>query len=409
MDVEEKILLIGNGFDLAHGLPTTYRDFLKRIDPNNNIRSVDCDERIENMIGQPENQECLKRIQALFPSNLWYNYFLKKSNMNQNWCDFESEIEYVDRKLEKINEQLEETRLLELRNLFEQENEILFGFMRYYLSSCEPNSKADDFCILQQGEARSVFGRKTFVIRLTLGYQYDKQDMFSKIETNVDFDDFVKFVVEELNNFTKCLELYLFGFVNKLEVSKIRFINNIFGNKDLRVLTFNYTDTVFRYLNAITSNNICFIHGRAIQNENSNLVLGINEMDENIKPRFTRFRKYFQRFEKNCGLEYREWIKYFNWKDKGKTIPLGTHCRTIYIIGHSLTLNDRDILYELIMIKGMKTVIYYHSDDSRINLMRNLAAILDNKNFTELMEYKMIQFEKGEFSRHVVEISEDDI
>lgn len=242
-------------------------DFLKRIDPNNNIRSVDCDDRIENMIGQPENQECLKRIQALFPSNLWYNYFLKKSNMNQNWCDFESEIEYVDRKLEKINEQLEETRLLELRNLFEQENEILFGFMRYYLSSCEPNSKADDFCILQQGETRSVFGRKTFVICLTLGYQYDK----------------------------------------------------------------------------------------------------------------------------------------------GKIIPLGTRCRTLYIIGHSLTLNDRDILYELIMIKGMKTIIYYHSDASRINLMQNLAAILGNKNFTELMEYKMIQFEKGEFCRRVVEISKEDI
>lgn len=233
--------------------------------------------------------------------------------------------------------------------------------------------------------------------------------MFSKIEIEVDFDEFVEFVINELNMFTKCLELYLSCFVSKLEVRKIRFINDIFGNKDLRVLTFNYTDTTFRYLNTITSDNICFIHGRAIQDENSNLVLGINETGNRTNPRFTRFRKYFQRFEKNCDLKYRRWIQSFDWKDKGKIIVLGSHIRILYIIGHSLTLNDRDILYELIMIKGMKTVIYYHSDDSRINLMQNLAAILGNKNFTELMEYKMIQFEKGEFSRHVGEISKDDI
>lgn len=158
MAVEEKILLIGNGFDLAHGLPTTYHDFLdflKRIDPKNSKELVYCDKRIEKMIGQLENQECLKKIQALFPSNLWYNYFLKKYNMNQNWCDFESEIEYVDKQLEKINEQLEETRLLELRNLLKKDNEILFMFMRSYLSFYKPNCTADDFWILEEGEMMS--------------------------------------------------------------------------------------------------------------------------------------------------------------------------------------------------------------------------------------------------------------
>lgn len=77
----------------------------------------------------------------------------------------------------------------------------------------------------------------------------------------------------------------------------------------------------------------------------------------------------------------------------------------LYIIGHSLTLSDRFILNELITLKNMTTTIYYHSDDNRINLMKNLAAILGYQKFSELIENDFVKFEKGSFNRKIKEIN----
>ena len=43
------ILIIGNGFDLAHGLPTTYKDFLKFTDKfeEYRLRNEDGDELLQ--------------------------------------------------------------------------------------------------------------------------------------------------------------------------------------------------------------------------------------------------------------------------------------------------------------------------------------------------------------------------
>ena len=38
------ILVIGNGFDLAHGLPTKYRDFLKFVEVIRQVLNAKCKE-----------------------------------------------------------------------------------------------------------------------------------------------------------------------------------------------------------------------------------------------------------------------------------------------------------------------------------------------------------------------------
>jgi len=53
----------------------------------------------------------------------------------------------------------------------------------------------------------------------------------------------------------------------------------------------------------------------------------------------------------------------------------------------------------------MTTTIYYHSDDNRINLMKNLAAILGYQKFSELIENDFVKFEKGSFNRKIKEIN----
>ena len=62
------ILIVGNGFDLAHGLPTAYADFLKA-----------------------------KAFDEKLRDNKWMKYFLSMKNdadgIGKTWIDFEGEIE----------------------------------------------------------------------------------------------------------------------------------------------------------------------------------------------------------------------------------------------------------------------------------------------------------------------------
>ena len=87
------ILLIGNGFDLAHKLPTTYKDFLdflEKIHPNNYATSPST--ILDPFVKNPSNKDLLNNIKELCfhnnINNIWYDYFHNKTTSNQNWCDF---------------------------------------------------------------------------------------------------------------------------------------------------------------------------------------------------------------------------------------------------------------------------------------------------------------------------------
>jgi hypothetical protein len=78
------IIVLGNGFDLAHGLPTRYTDFLKYCrDYDGKRRPISGGEEI--------NAEFKKEI----TDNIWLKYFLEITpNLedDKTWIDFETEI-----------------------------------------------------------------------------------------------------------------------------------------------------------------------------------------------------------------------------------------------------------------------------------------------------------------------------
>jgi hypothetical protein len=75
------ILIIGNGFDLAHKLQTKYVDFLKYC----------------KRISQSKNY-CISdfpiAIDEFLKDNIWLKYFLDITNFedDKTWIDFENEI-----------------------------------------------------------------------------------------------------------------------------------------------------------------------------------------------------------------------------------------------------------------------------------------------------------------------------
>lgn len=335
---------------------------------------------------------------------MWYEHFKEKTTFNNNWCDFEKEIEYVTNQLEKAKTEIEKNQSLMLPVLINSKQIFLLkaveNFINHNVSKhCKLSLKNKAIYIHIDG----ALLEKLISIQLTLNINYPE----NYLEIDLSFDDkmiipfekLIEHILNQLNDFTKCFELYLFHFVNKIDIKKISFIQDILNNPDLKVLNFNYTNTLSTY-DFYKKSNVCHIHGEALNNDENNLVLGINETENNIDPMFTRFRKYFQRFEKNCNLSYRNWINFITIYQ----IPDTTQ-NHLYIIGHSLTLSDRNTLYELITLQSMITTIYYYSESSKISLMQNLAAILGYKNFTEYMESGTITFLQGDFDRKIKIIS----
>lgn len=117
MDIEirgRKILLIGNGFDLAHGLPTSYSYFLDFCDKVSRIFTylMHVDEKVYEKSAlniwevddsikakllewykrRNENPDKLAvEIYNNIKENIWIHYFLNiRYSLGKNWIDFES-------------------------------------------------------------------------------------------------------------------------------------------------------------------------------------------------------------------------------------------------------------------------------------------------------------------------------
>ncbi|MDR2899531.1 MAG: bacteriophage abortive infection AbiH family protein [Clostridiales bacterium] len=93
MNIINNILVIGNGFDIAHGLPTKYEDFLSFISGGNNETWYNQNNievsRYVNRVGMIEYEKGLH-----FTNNYWYNYFIQQFNTSKHksWINFEKEI-----------------------------------------------------------------------------------------------------------------------------------------------------------------------------------------------------------------------------------------------------------------------------------------------------------------------------
>lgn len=132
------ILIIGNGFDLAHGLPTKYADFLKFIDFFYKHKAQESS-RLELIAG--EDIHCYKYFTDLFNSkqdsefdqylydqsrktihelsdlckdNAWIKYFSevyksREQKGKDGWIDFESEISLIIQTFNSVSRDIQET------------------------------------------------------------------------------------------------------------------------------------------------------------------------------------------------------------------------------------------------------------------------------------------------------------
>lgn len=359
------ILIIGNGFDLAHKLPTKYGQFLdfikfindlvisqgkaSKLNPEEELEFSKLDKGVQNYLDEVLNGEDrqinenniiskdtgvrLKYIEnmiELSKNNLWVKWFQINTEIDSNWIDFEAEISRVVQTVEKIIKQ--------------------------------PHRSSEE--------------QSVFIANLVSVFLDDL--IYSKNEETDKLDKFKTRTLNDLNNLIKCFEIYLEDCVRKIDKGVLS--PDIYDLKVDCLLSFNYTDTYQRLYSCKNSNiEYDYIHGKSKidYKDPNNMVLGIDDYltgeERFSNTNFVEFKKYYQRLYKKTGCKYKKWIE-----DKNKT-------HDVYIFGHSLAMTDKDVLSEFINKPNTRIIIYYFNNEQYRQQIINLIHMIGPDKLNEMV------------------------
>lgn len=388
-----KLILVGNGFDLAHGLPTSYKDFIndfwKNIHLNYNKEEyqkiISFDENYFRILNYSKVTESFKDFEEnILIYSKYYkddfhnylnhelrlrnnsyvfrfkNYFFKNicvKNSIENWVDIENEYYLQLKKIKKLkfgNFDEEETKkarkekLLKLNKEFEEVKSLLINYLR---------EKVIQSFNLEKIEKREEF-LKVYQIFKPNSCLNNNEWNLQEFSISSDFEHISNIYKEEkISNKIHCYSY---------------------------IANFNYTDSSFLYFLEINggsllmeNGNINSIHGE-IDSEQFKPVFGFgDEMDEDYQlieniddNEYLRFFKSFQYFQNTA---YNNLLREID-DEKFQVI----------ILGHSCGLSDRVMLNTIFEHENCRSIkIYYHQkqdgSDNYLDVVKNISRHFKNK------------------------------
>lgn len=379
------ILLLGNGFDLFHYLPTQYHDFLHTVEyirnnysekmqtigdtfrclelQSQNAHIKDCYLRHKDSYYKVRlDEKKIKHIIELADSNMWFRYLFKSFNKDIGWIDFEREVSFV---LSKFKEFLEVVRLSfasEFAKCSRESRYIIKMFDFFYTKTDRDAIPTGKICEIKE--------------------EYQVEYPMGSGNIIVNKEKIIEELFKELRSFATCLALYLDCFVE----SSLEYIEN---EEDFvrceaicsidKTITFNYTNVFERFY---FNTNALHLHG----NIKDNIVLGINpdESDniDSIDTSFVAFKKYYQRAYYETDNDYIGWIRDIS-KSEEKV--------NLLIMGHSLDITDKDVIMELVS-HSQEIAILYHSETAKASYIENLIRIFGKDEFESVRKNKKLKF-----------------
>ena len=332
------ILILGNGFDIAHGLKTKYSDFLAY-----------CRQKYIDNQG-----EDIAKSDNFVINNIWAKHFLNKTLAGDKWIDLEKEIYNVIVKLSALpylkgvvsNKKYEETLFVLSKS------HLRFNFDEVGRFFVEPSTYISGNCYI------------------------------------VEAKDFIDFLYSQLRDFVEEFQKYLIE-EEKEKITDAPKYNLRINTKCASLLNFNYTDTCeqlykinFNFNDYRIKTKAVYVHGR-INNEGScNLVLGTHSFDnEQIPVAFNIFKKHHQRHRYGTIEPYQELLKELKHPSK-------IYTPTFHIIGHSLDETDHSILKHILQARKEAVIkIYYHDEEALARMQNNIDLIIGEEEVMEKVRF----------------------
>lgn len=425
-----RIILIGNGFDLAHGLPTSYANFIDYYweDWGKRLQGSNCKGELSDKLCSISQKGSQVQWSCSFPIDprtkkpyppqtiIQYvknqpDYFLiKKTPLFQcidkavetkNWVDIETEFyiwlkkifkkeDFKYRTPDPLNGELESIKgkLAEYLKFIQEEQikpELVKDCIRNVIY--EP-FKAQDISI----EGKTNF-EKFLIDRLEYLIGNDEQRVgdflwrfgYSYIDRNTDIETYRKSITSK----------HIFALTNDtLDRSKhLQYINdgkNIVPDcflwpDQILFLSFNYTSTANLYIPKGSEFKVNHIHGE-LENDKNPIIFGYgDELDDDYKE--------LAKLNDNDYLKNIKSIRYLETDNYRKLLSfIDSAPFQIYIMGHSCGNSDRTLLNTLFEHKNCVSIkpFYYEKPDGTDNYIEIIQNISRNFNDMRLMRDRVV-------------------
>ena len=461
------ILIVGNGFDLSHYLPTKYDHFMdvmgaieekdtgglpknlveksidewlnlleKTFQKRDGIASPPHDMTFDELFYKTRDSKfiektkefyltesveiCAKdvlRLQYRLGLNCWYQYFKNHVAEIKTWIDFEQKIEEVLVAVARC--------IVDLESM-DHPNKI-----RNYINM---RGKDDLKIKIKDLETLKFFNFTTknegamIPSNLNMNFCHGKN-----VKNGFCSTEFMTFLHTELERFIEIFNLYLEIIVGQLFQSGRIDIDAEWSYPD-KIFSFNYTNTYQRLHDSV---DVEYLHGSC--GEYQNIVLGVSDLEDDSlkKIKAYGFTKYQQKLFKDTDYlfldEFKKLIedgkKQFDTDLKLMSANalsdirtrfikrgLGSNATTLdlnFIIwGHSLDVSDKDYILDLFNLnddidRNVRVTVYYFDKTAKFSLLNNLLAILGKDKVEQWMKNKWLCFKPNPEIKFLAQESSD--
>lgn len=380
------ILLLGNGFDLHHHLPTKYINFLNTVDYLANHTLYDVEtvgdifrssqlQKIDNGIAQsyeryktaynktPLEWNVIEKLSSLAQNNIWFVYLFKTFNKDIGWIDFEKEISTAVQYFEEL--------LHETNTTLIAENAV---------SSREGQYIVRQFSFLWDSDANTTNSLSKRLWQIDSSYSIEYP--LGSRNRIINKKKIINTLSDALYELAEGLKIYLHCFVDAVvevvKQEKTFELCQALLYSDYAI-TLNYTNT---YEIFYGNSNTFHLHG----NVSNEIVLGVNPDNSDkigtVDTSFIKFKKYYQRAMFQTDAAYLRWIKEHENTAEDKNLV---------VMGHSLDITDKDIVIELFEIATDITILFYNKD-AKSDYIANLVNIFGMDKFLWLRKKKNLTF-----------------
>jgi hypothetical protein len=367
-----RLVIIGNGFDLAHGLPTSYKHFI--------------DDYWKKVIGELNSNRA-------YEDNLFSLDIIRVGNRNpikEDWMDnvkcYKTLNEFIIRNGKYCTQVFKNKFFLDLSGITIIENWV--DIENLYYKKLKIITKLDSLTI-EQKKIRTIILNQEFEQVKNILEQYLEE----KVEQQYDFtlytDNPIKdILLPELSYpFDEKKYLKEFQFGDQLGIKEFLYKSKEKYELITHFLSFNYTKVVEQYFVGFAyQKQINYIHGKL--NDSINIInLGFgDEMDDDYKMieniDDNEYLKNFKSFQYLQNPNYKSLLDFVDSNQKFQ----------VYIMGHSCGLSDRTMLNTIFEHPNCISIkIFYHQkEDGTDNYTEIIQNISRHFNKKKLMREKIV-------------------
>ena len=390
-----RIILIGNGFDLAHNMKTSYKEFLlfywdsllKEVKKHAGEPKFDTLDFL--IIDVPSNNNYDNTYESFFNQLnysgsriIFHNHFLKriteKSHLN-NWVDIENEY-YLS--LKEIINKPERSPYNKVEELNREFNQIKVKLIEYLLSIETDFDKEFNNLHLKSeigNKIYSPFNLKDFtedVLNTIVENEYNKslkeESEYINMESVPSNSDSIN-KKKEIRN--ELLEENAYESIDLLP-KRILFLSFNYTSTDL--IYYDYRKYMRLRYDIIIENEFIHIHGSLRKEDENPIIFGFgDELDDDYNK--------IEQLNNNEYLENIKSIKYSETDNYKKLLEfINDDNYQIFVMGHSCGISDRTLLNTLFSHKNCGSIktFFHKRDDQNDNfsdLVKNISRNFKDK------------------------------